>query len=46
MMMGMEGFATMALTRILGMKKEEVDELVVGAKEDMMNKDIHSYQPL
>jgi hypothetical protein len=46
MMMGIEGFATMALTRILGMEKETVDELVVGAKEDMMNRDIHSYQPL
>jgi len=44
--MGMEGFAMMALTKILGMKKEEVDELVKGAKEDMDNKNIHSYQPL
>ena len=46
MKMGMEGFAMMALTKILGMKKEEVDELVKGAKEDMDNKNIHSYQPL
>jgi hypothetical protein len=46
MTMGIEGFAMMALTKILGMKKEEVDEMIVGAKEDMNNKSIHGYQPL
>jgi hypothetical protein len=44
--MGLEGFATVALTRVLGVKKEEVDELIKGAKEDIENQDIHRYQPL
>jgi len=44
--LGAEGIGMGLLTRVLGMKREEVLELVEAAKKDMNNRNIHSYQPL
>lgn len=44
--LGAEAIGMGLLTRVLGMKKDEVSVLVEAAKRDMNNRDIHSYQPL
>jgi hypothetical protein len=44
--LGAEAIGMGLLTRVLGMSREEVMVLVEGAKRDMNNRDIHSYQPL
>jgi hypothetical protein len=43
---GMEAIALGMFTRILGMSKEEVLELVALVKKDMDSKDVHAHQPL
>lgn len=43
--LGAEAIGMGLLTRVLGMKKDEVSVLVEAAKRDMNNRDIHSYQP-
>lgn len=43
---GAEAIGMAMLTRVLGMSKEDVGVLVEGARSDMNNRDIHSYQPL
>lgn len=44
--MATEGIMMGLFTRMLGWKKEEVDELLVKVLADMDDKNIHSYQPL
>lgn len=42
----MEAIALGMFTRILGMRKEEVEELLVEVKRNMDEKGVHAYQPL
>ena len=42
---GFEALGLALLTRALGMKAEEVEELIAGAKKESHNKKIHSYNP-
>lgn len=44
--MATEGIMMALFTRVLGWKKEQVDELLVKVLADMDDKNIHSYQPL
>jgi hypothetical protein len=44
--MGVEGIIMGFLTRILGIKKEEVQDMVVQARNDINNRKIHAYQSL
>ncbi|ESZ94408.1 hypothetical protein SBOR_5201 [Sclerotinia borealis F-4128] len=43
LLMGLEALSMALFTRVLGMKKEEVEELLVGVKKDIENTKIHCY---
>lgn len=41
--MGLEALSMALFTRVLGMEKEQVKELLVGVKADIENTKIHCY---
>jgi hypothetical protein len=45
-MEGLHGISIAVLTRGLGMTAPEVELLLVGARKDLCNRDIHCYAPM
>lgn len=43
---GLEGFSLRPMMGFLGMSREEVEELLVGVRKDIMNPSIHAYIPM
>lgn len=43
---GLEGFSMLALSKAMGMKKEEIQVLLDDVRNDLNNRNIHAYMPM
>ncbi|OCL11725.1 S-adenosyl-L-methionine-dependent methyltransferase [Glonium stellatum] len=43
---GLQGYSMALMTRVLGMRIEEVEVMLVDVRKDMKNKNIHAYWPI